>query len=506
MVLDQPRTSPSVRSLWLAALALLVLAPLLYWNWVTTEAQLTLTPDLSHPSGFYADGFRLTLTAQRGATIYYTLNGERPTASAGELYRDSIWINNDAGVVVLRAIAVDPTGTAGSEITASYFVGIDSNLPLISLSTDPANLHDPTTGIYANPFQKGSDWERVAHLTYVDTDRISTLDTDLGIRIHGGVTRRYDKKSFRLYFRDEYGQSWLNYQLFSDSRTDRFKRLVLHSGGQDALEEYRDWSLLRNQLVSEIAFEVGGFATRSRPVLLFINGDPWGIYLMRERIDETFLETNYAISDSQILDTPEMNERGEEADQAEWDEFMRFVEANDLADAENYRIIQEQIDIANYIDYNIIQMYSGNIDWPHRNVNLFLDRSDGHWRWIFWDNDSAFALNQVSKLDENMIEFATRPEVEGTTLLAKLMQNEEFRLRFSQRADFLLSTTLSPERVSAHIDRLAADIEPNLIHESGRWGNGANWHISIDELHEFAEKRPGIMRTQLGNYFSQLPE
>ncbi|MEM8859611.1 MAG: CotH kinase family protein [Chloroflexota bacterium] len=505
MVLDRPRTSPTVRAVWLLALAALLLIPILAFEQFSSRSQLTLTPQLSHPSGYYYEGFYLKLAAEPNATVRYTLDGSAPSPSNGFTYSSPIWIDDLAGVVVIRSSAIAANGEQGDEVSASYFMGIDSTLPLISVTTDPTNLWDPNEGIIANPFQRGREWEREAKMTYVDVDRISTLEAPMGLRIHGGVTRRYDKKSFRLYFREAYGQDWINYRLFSEHQVEKYERIVLHSGGQDALEEYRDWSLIRNQLVSQFAFEVGGLATHSRPVLLFINGEPWGIYLMRERIDESYLESNFGITDATILDTPELNQRGEEPEQAQWDNLMVFVENNDLSESEHYSFIESQIDVDNYIDYNIIQMYSGNIDWPHRNVNLFRPNSgDGRWQWIFWDNDSAFALNGVSKLDENMVGFATHPEVDGTVLLRKLMENDGFRNKFTARAELLLSTVLAPENVSAHIDRLAAELEPNLLHESGRWGNSLSWEQSIDELHEFAEKRPDIMRDHLKNYLIQF--
>ena len=501
MVLNRPRSSPSIRYLWLLALAILLFVPIVSLEQFGSREQLSLTPELSHPSGYYYEGFFLTLRAEPDATILYTLDGSPPTQFNATIYAAPIWVDDQAGAVVIRSIAFDPNGETGEEMMGTYFVGITSNLPLLSLTVNPAYLWDPDTGIHANPFQRGRVWERAAIMTYVDVDRLSTLESPLGLRIHGGVTRRYDKKSFRLYFRDDYGQKSVDYRLFTDSRVNKYKRLVLHSGGQDALEEYRDWSLIRNQLVAELAFEIGGFATHSRPVLLFINGEPWGIYLMRENIDENYLRTNFDIDDATILDTPELVQRGTNPDQSDWDYLMSFVEANDLSLADNYSFVESQIDIENYIDYNIVQMYSGNIDWPHHNVNLFRPNTDdGRWRWIFWDNDSAFALNQVSKLDENMVEFATHPEVEGTTLLAKLMENPEFRVQFSARADLLLSSVLAPENVSQHIDQLAAELEPNILHETGRWGNALSWEQSIAELHEFAEKRPDIMREHLTNY------
>ena len=493
----------------LACLSLLIILPLSWWERSSTTDQISLTPQLSHSSGYYADDFLLTIEAPSGAAIYYTLDGNRPTPELGTLYTRPILITKASAVAVVRTQAVSPDGEISPIVTASYFIGLDSNLPLLSLTTDPENLWDSDSGIYANPLIKGDEWERPAMITYIDKDRTNGFEAPLGIRIHGGFTRSYAKKSFRLNFKAAYGQSWLEYPLYADSELQRFKRLVLHSGAQDSLEEQKNWSLLRNQLVAEIAFDTVGFATHSQPVLLFINGEPWGIYLLRERLDSRFLATKYGIENAQILDTPELlpNPDRTDPERAHWDNLIVFVETHNLALPDNYAFVQTQIDVDNFIDYNIIQMYSANTDWPHHNVNQFRPQViGGRWQWMFWDSDSSFGLAPVSRIDTDMFAHALSPERQGTLLLRKLMENPKFRQQFAERSEELLNTALSSETVLAHIDKLAAELEPNILHESGRWGNGQAWHNSIDDLREFAEQRPEIMRLHLSMWMTDQAE
>lgn len=492
------------KMLVLAGLALLFAVTLIWGERAMVVEQGGIVPQLSHPSGYYADDFLLTINAPAGApagtVIYYTLDSNPPTAEFGTRYTRPLRLSRKSAAVVVRSQAVMPNGERSPIVTESYFIGLESNLPLLSLTTDPENLWDSENGIYANPLVKGDEWERSAMVTYVDKDRRSGFDAPVGIRIHGGFTRSYAKKSFRLNFKKKYGQSWLEYPIYPDypkHTAARFKRLVLHSGAQDSLEEQKNWSLMRNQLVAEIAFDIGGYAAHSRPVLLFVNGKPWGIYQLRERLDGRFLETKYGVEQARILDTPELlaNPDRTDPERAHWDHLIGFIETHDLAVADHYAYVQTQIDVDNFIDYNIVQMYSANIDWPQHNVNQFRPQViGGRWQWMFWDSDSSFGLAPVSRVETDMFAHALNPELQGTLLLRKLMENDEFRRRFTDRMGVLLDTALSADRVLAHIERLAAELEPNILHESGRWGNGQAWHNSINDVRAFAQKRPEVMR------------
>jgi hypothetical protein len=389
-------------------------------------------------------------------------------------------------------------------VSASYFVGVPAQLPMISLIVDPSDLWDPERGIYANPYERGDAWERPADVTYVDRDRRSGFHVPVGVRVHGHHSRGFDKKSLRLYFRQEYGVRWLDYPLFAGSEMRSFKRLVLHNGGHDCQNAPR-WNaaLMRNQLADQLALQLDGYATHSQPALLFINGEPWGIYYIRERIDSRFLASHYGIESADLLESPEhISERDVlTGDRESWDHLLQFVEAQDLADSNNYAYVQSQVDIANFIDYNALQIYAANIDWPLRNVHQFRPRvQGGQWHWMFWDSDHGFGLNPYGVPVDS--DFMARvldtdaPETGGrdTLLLRKLLENPAFSERFLSRVADLLNTTLAPQSVIAHIDALAAELEPDIAYETMRWPRSGHWESNVEELRDFARRRPDIVR------------
>ncbi|SEH84725.1 Lamin Tail Domain [Ruminococcus flavefaciens] len=136
------------------------------------------TPSFSAESGFYDNGFALTIDVPQGTTVYYTTDGSDPTTES-EKYTGAITVKDmtsepnkysartdvtaytdivapDEGVLkaaVVRAMAVDSQGRTSSIITKTYFIGSANveryrNMKVISLVTDPSNLFDYEKGIY----------------------------------------------------------------------------------------------------------------------------------------------------------------------------------------------------------------------------------------------------------------------------------------------------------------------------------------------------------------------
>jgi len=508
--------------LWIIALAILALATVYLIEARAARTQVTsgdaaLMPVFSPPRGTYNQDIRLHIQPPHpNADILFTIDGSVPTYASGTVYTRPLHLSAvTPAVTVIRARAVLPEGQLGPVASASYFVGLSTSLPLLSLIIEPDDLWDPQQGIYANPYKRGMAWERPVDVTYVDQGGLfqstgqSGFHIPAGVRIHGEWSRNYDKKALRLYFRQEYGQSWLEYPLFDNSDLHTFKRLVIHNGGQDWAIPHTNWTLIRNQLAARLAFEVNGYATHSQPALLFINGEAWGIYQIRERIDERFLTEQYNITAADFLETPELFKQRAilMGDAEHWDHLLHFVEAHSLADWDNYAYVESQVDLANFIDYNILQLYAANIDWPHHNVHQFRPRvQGGRWHWMFWDSDHGFAANLYSHTEMNLIRQVLEqdhPETGGrdVLLLRKLLENPAFLQRFLSRAADLLNTTLAPAAVTAQIDSLAAELEPDIAYEAIRWSSSINWASSIQGLRDFAERRPAYVRQHMSEQF-----
>jgi hypothetical protein len=483
----------------LGAVLIGLILGLAWWDREAQSAAAEATAALleihfSPPPGEYGEDLMLEISAPHpDARIYFTLDGRLPDPAVDPLYTEPIPLTADPPqVVAVRAQAVLPDGTSGPVGSATYFMNLDTTLPKLSLIVDPDDLYDEETGIYVNYLERGREWERPVDVTYINGEGDTAFHVDAGLRIHGELTRWYfDKKSLRLYFRGEYGPTKLTYPIFGPEGQIEFDKLILHNSGKDLL-------LFRNQLAERLSADADGYISRSQPTLLFINGEPWGIYHIREAIDQRFLKQNFAVPAADLSDTPNIPSRQSaeqrRVDLVHWENFMAFVEEKNLSDPANYDYIRTQIDLQNFVDYYLLEMYAGNTDWPHHNVEQFRPRTPGgRWEWLVWDNDRAF-----ESIDRQMVEHvlvATHPLGERMeTMLNKLLANPEFRNLFLTRAADLLNTTLSTPNVQGHIDDLEAQLGPDIALEKERWDISNEWADTVQFMSDFAAQRPDIMR------------
>lgn len=481
---------------------------------------ITDPPELSVRSGFFNESIVLTITASGGEKIYYTLDGSTPNTRSNR-YKEPIKIENTS---ILRAIAVAPGFHPSLPVTATYLIEEELGLPVLSIVTDPENLWDEARGIIHNAWQRGEQWERPAAVSLVHPDGSTVFDfeQDIGLRVHGGASRWVDKKSFRLYWR---GGTHLEYPLLPNKPDiTRFRRLIVRSGGNDQATGWdgnQTWVMMRCWLLGELWRQAGGNASSHLPVILLLNGEMWGMYNIRERIDRFFLEENFG-TDPNNVDLIKYEHPGratvQEGSIEAWNSLNEFFQDADMTNPEMYKKAHELIEMQNFVDYTIMQIYAGNWDWPQNNVYAFRERTQGaRWQWILWDIDDAFMMR--SPINHNTLQWGTRDrarrdlaphwyaEAGATTLhttimLRRLLENDEFREFFIERAKHLLNTVLHSDHVVKEIEKGARMMEAGVKWETSRWGTTVEqWYNNIERIKDFARLRPGVLRIHFINYF-----
>jgi hypothetical protein len=187
------------------------------------------------------------------------------------------------------------------------------------------------------------------------------------------------------------------------------------------------------------------------------------------------------------------------------------MQSNDITDPDNYNYLASMIDIDNFIEYQVAQIYFDNTDWPGNNIKYWrANLLDGKWRWIVFDVDFGFGLYDPWGYAHNTLEFATDPNGPewpnppwSTFMLRTLLENQEFKKEFINRFADRLNKQFDPNTVIAKINEYKAGIEPEIDNHIQRWGGSRSyWEDNIYYLKTFAIQRPGYTRSHLEEKFN----
>ncbi len=448
--------------------------------------------------GVYDDVASVQVSLNAVGTIYYTTDGSDPT-TASKRYTGPITLNKTG---VIRAMAVESGALPSEVLTASYILNEHHTVDVVSLVSDPDNLFSAAHGIYATGPNASSefpylganywkDWERDAHIELFSEGK-TVFSEGCGVAIHGQYSRTYEKKSLKLAFRDCYGASSLEAKVFDSRDYETFDSLILRTSGQDRLRTIMKDVLTTSLVDDEKLLDVQAY----RPVIVYINGEYWGMHYIREKINEQYLATRYGVSEESI-DLMQGNGYVNAGSSAEYRSLIQYVESHDLRQVEAYAYVSERMDVQNYADYIISEIYCGNDDTG--NIRYFRSsEGDGKWRWILFDTDLGFQNGS-----QNGIWHVINPAGTGagnafsTTLIHNLLKNDEFRTLFLKRWEYHMKNTFSTARVVARIDELHGIWKAEATRNFQKWNPKINWEQNVENLRVFARGRQAELKQEL---------
>lgn len=483
----------------------------------------------SVPGGFYEESPTLEIFPfYQQHHIRFTTNGNRPTAQSrlytepllldGSLYSKSdiytiqvcpdnlVYIPDSVQhCIVIRAAVFDENDNCISEVsTNSYFIhalGCDTHgLPVVSLCADSLDLFDYEQGIFVpgfffdaqdpdwtgNYYQSGEEWERLSNIEFYELNNTG-INQQAGLRTHGGNGRRYQQKCVKLYAREEYGKKRFEHRFFETIPQDSFKHLVLKPFSSS-------WNNtgINNHICNQIAAQLNVESLASRPVILYLNGEFWGIYYIHERHDEHYLEDHFGVDLEQVN---LLSGWGHVVygTAAHFDSLYHWLETADLTEQENYDAFVSKIDVDNFIDYQILELFLENGDWPGNNVRCW-QLGDGPWRWIFYDGDACLLWNTFNAFDNAVYEGDEYwPSSRKATLFfRRLFANDQFKQRFVDRFFELLNTTFTYDNTGPLFDDVKQRIEQEIPFQSYRFGipvDVQTWNTYMGHSQWFLMKR-----------------
>lgn len=465
-------------------------------------------PTFSVKGGMVSEkSIEVELNAEPGTIIKYTTNGYEPT-STSLTYTKPITINENT---VIKAIAISDSKLPSAIASRTFIFDKTHDIPIMCISSDNYGLFSYDYGIYADgkghtdsefPYFTANYWwddERPVSIEYYETDGKLALDFNAGIQIFGGFSRALAQKSFIIHMRDEYGLDELYYPFFEGSDVNMYKDFVLRSGGQDTRTKMKDY------YISKSAIEEGNQdGMRGQSVAVYINGEYWGLYNLRERIDADYLSYHYNLDTDNIniIDADGVALHGNNED---WLQLKEFCMSNDFTIQENYEKLANWIDIENFTDYIIFQTFFSNTD--SGNIKFWRDESKTmKWRVILYDMDvslfdNSYHLEVIKRmfgLSDEYIGFS--PHIQKA-----LMQNPQYQEYFLQRYAYYLTEVFTDEYLESGIDKIADTMKNEMVYQTQRWkeyGSYDQWLESVENFKNNALGRGEIVAGLLQNFLN----
>lgn len=214
---------------------------------------------------------------------------------------------------------------------------------------------------------------------------------------------------------------------------------------------------------------------RSRYVILYLNGEYYGIYALKEAFSTTYYATHYQVPEETCKCVRVTHVT---SDAPELYDLMMFCSQSDMTDPDNYAYVCSMVDIDSVIDWVILEAYCANSDILN-NVRYMYSSVDGKWRWVFYDLDWSMYTHYG-------FDGPLNPNEQYSMIPRGLLHNPTFRDRFLSRVSELLSSTLSNEYVTERMDELAAIIRPEMTRERKLWGGSLDsWESNLQTIKNY---------------------
>jgi hypothetical protein len=431
----------------------------------------------SVPSGHYQSTINVLITNPNGSgsAVYYTTDGSDPSTESPVYNGNPIQVFSTK---VLKARAFQNGVLPGPLKAATYLFGVEHSTPVLSVITDNNNLYG-SSGIFDNWW---TDWERAAYADYFDSTGQLIFSQRTGMQIDGGWggSRYQPQHSFRLEPGDGVlGDGPVNYPLIPD-RPDRnqYSKFYLRNGSNQYLTlPYKDATQ-----VTSMGKGTNNYYSAWRPVSVYINGEYFGLYELREKIDAEYFETLEGADpdDVTILGVSAWYGATLRAVEGSVAPFYSSIQSfNNLnpADPDFWEQADHYFDLNWYNDYIIGESWMGNTDWPWNNIKIYRSDVTGYrWRYCIIDQELAMQPNGSTDCFYDHIRFMLDqdPAIPYISVWLKGIQNDRFRNYFINRFADVMNTNYQYEHISSIEHNMYNLTRDEMVNEFMRWGDPGN--------------------------------
>ena len=341
--------------------------------------------------------------------------------------------------------------------------------------------------------------------------RIDGVDHATLMRLHGGSSRYYEKKSFRFDLLDAPAGTYGTH-------------LILRA-------EFNDKTLLRNWLGMQL-FNTGTWlpAPRAQFVHFRINGDYYGVMNNVERIDGSFIKARGLSSTASLyeadpplplaalgnlapLDDPTLyrmvyvRQRGI----IDYTDLITLIEQTLVVPDDDFeRAAREEIAVDDYLVYLAMMAAIQNQDDVRKNYYLYRDFAaappDHTWVVLPWDLDLTFGhlwSEEYDVLDESIVSDSDLfvgvhvPERGGfyNQLADRVLRTGSFRTRFRAMLDRIMADCVTRENVKRLVDNALCRATPDIVADNRKRASNAEYLARVAEIYTYIEGRAAYVQS-----------
>jgi hypothetical protein len=454
-------------------------------------------PVFTLAAGFYTGNQSVGIAG--GGEIRYTTDGSEP-GQTSPLYAAPIAVGQNR---VLRARRFESFKLPSAVATATYFINENVTLPVVAVTIQPEDFSE----VYDSYARKGR-----LRVEYFDKNKQKQFDGDFAGYVAGNWSVSFPQKSLQFDADEDYGATGeIEYPIFADKPIERYRSFRIRN-------EDDDWTQarMRDRIVNELAAPTHAARAAFSNVVGFINGQYWGHYVARERLDEYFVRDNFGADPDSVNMVKTYYNLGlgttlDEAENGTIDDFQAmsdFITGSNLADAANFQKAAQLLDLENFTDYFQTEIFVASTDWLqdyYNNIRLFKTDKNDPWRFLLWDvsYSSGNPLGGSTCATCDVLGSTLNDDSRYGEMLRSLLANPEYRRYFINRFADLMNTHFLPSRAHALINANAAELGPEINRHHQRWGTGnlSHWTEQVQILRDFYADRPANQRLHIVDDF-----
>lgn len=449
-------------------------------------------PTLLTAGGFYDSAVTVTASAPAGTILRYTLDGSTPTEKTKQFPENGLELQETS---VLRLCAFGENQVPSEPVSASYFIGESQPVAVVSLITDEKYLFNKKTGALV----KGSnadypnyerEWEYPINIEFYAQGGECQINQMGTFTAAGHSARQNAQKSIALFARKAYGPDRFYFNPFPNRDYDSYKSLLLRGANSDAFS-----TRLRDVTISSLAKPLDILYQDALAIEVYINGEYWGHYNLREKINKHFVAQWEGVTEEDDVDAIDLiartgrDEFVNNGSGEDWIALCDFCKTEDLNVPENLQYVLDRLDVDSLFTHAAFEIIIGNDDFT--NVRLYRVPG-GKWKYLLFDVEAGFLSLDASPMKYYLKKVSDKVQGFRHEPLAALLNVPEMKAQFLQRFAQVLELSFQWPDVEAAFAPWEETLETLLPRHLKRWPHFSmdDWRQNVNAVKYYARVRP----------------